>query len=167
MRRLVALAAMVVTVLLLAGCSSDTDVEKPASDRLPGVTLAALGDGEPVDLGALKGPAVVNVWASWCGPCKRELPHYAAYAKKHAGQVDVLGVDFQETRPTAARDLARASGVDYPLVADPDGKLRAVGLPKVVLVDENGKVAYEQYVEITSVAQLEKLVAEHLGVSAS
>ena len=109
---------------------------------------------------------MVNLWASWCGPCKRELPQYAAFAKKYAGKVDVLGIDFQETRPSAARELARKSGVTYPLFKDPDGKLRAVGLPKLILVDQDHKVTYQEYVEITSLAQLEKLVQKHLGVTA-
>jgi hypothetical protein len=54
--------------------------------------------------------------------------------------------------------------VEYPLYADPDGELRAIGLPKVILLDEEGEVAFEQYVEITSVSQIEKLVAKHLEV---
>ena len=108
---------------------------------------------------------MVNLWASWCAPCKRELPQYQAFAEKYAGRVDVLGVDFQETRPAAARKLARDTGVDYPLLADPDGKLRAVGLPKLILVDEDGTVAHEEYVEIESLAQLERLVEKHLGVA--
>ena len=107
---------------------------------------------------------VVNLWASWCGPCRRELPLYQAYAEKYAGKVDVVGIDFQETRPERAKELARETGVKYPLYEDPDGKLRAVGLPKLILLDAKGRVAYEQYVEISSVAQLEKLVAKHLGV---
>ena len=43
---------------------------------------------------------MINLWASWCAPCRDELPHYQAFAEKYAGKVDVLGIDFQETRPT-------------------------------------------------------------------
>jgi thiol-disulfide isomerase/thioredoxin len=150
-------------VLALSGCSSDDEAPKKA-DRLPDVSLSALTTGESVDLASLRGPMVVNLWASWCVPCRRELPLYQAYSVRYAGKVDVLGIDFQETRPDAAQELATESGVKYPLYADPDGALRAVGLPKVILLDEDGRVAYEQYVEITSVAELEKLVAKHLGV---
>ena len=46
--------------------------------------------------------------------------------------------------------------MDYPLLTDPDGKMRAVGLPKLILLDAKGRVAHEEYVEITSVAQLER-----------
>jgi cytochrome c biogenesis protein CcmG, thiol:disulfide interchange protein DsbE len=108
---------------------------------------------------------VINLWASWCGPCRKELPKYQAFAKKYAGKVDVLGIDFQETRLDAARDLVRQTGVRYPLLSDPDGKMGALGLPKLILLDASGRVAHEEYVEITSVAQLEGLVEDHLETS--
>lgn len=151
--------------LVLGGCSSEgAGAERNEPDRLPNVTLAPLTSGDDVDLASLRGPMVVNLWASWCPPCVRELPLYQAFAEKYAGKVDVVGIDFQETRAESARKLAADSGVNYPLYADPDGKLRARGLPKVILLDKEGRVAHEQYVEVTSVAQIEKLVAKHLGV---
>ena len=54
----------------------------------------------------------------------------------------------------------------YPLVTDPEGRLRNKYLPKLILLDEDGKVAYQKYVEIKSVAQLESLVEKHLEVTA-
>ena len=152
----------------MALCSAAARLEKEQAkkqDRLPDVTLQPLDDGKPLDLAGVRGPMVVNLWASWCGPCERELPLYQAFAKKHAGTVDVLGVDWQETQKEKARALARRSGVTYPLVTDPDGKLRTQALPKLILVDREGRVAHEQYVEITSVAQLERLVETHLKVT--
>lgn len=156
---------VVAVLLLVAGCAS-SGVATPKQDapaRLPDLTLAAFQEGDPLDLRALRGPAVVNLWASWCPPCRRELPLYQAFAQKYDGQVKVIGVDFQETRDDRAQALIRRTGVRYPLFSDPDGKLRANALPKVLLVDEDGRVAYEAYVEITSLAQLEKLVDQHLG----
>jgi thiol-disulfide isomerase/thioredoxin len=148
----------------VGGCSKDQARSKEP-DRLPDVTLASLTGGDPLDLSTVRGPMVINLWASWCTPCRKELPQYQAYAEKNAGKVDVLGIDFQETRPAAARQLARETGVQYPLFADPDGDLRAIGLPKLILVDPKGRVTHEAYVEITSVAQLERLVETHLKVS--
>jgi thiol-disulfide isomerase/thioredoxin len=148
--------------LALTGCSS---TEKVRSDRLPEISLAGLHGGPSVDLRTLEGPVVVNLWASWCVPCKRELPIYAAFARKHAGTVSVLGVDFQETNGDAAAALLKASKVDYPVVTDPDGDLHAIGLPEIVLVDAHGKIAYREYVEIKSLAQLEGIVEKHLGVA--
>jgi thiol-disulfide isomerase/thioredoxin len=160
---LVALLVLVV-VVSLGGCSGEK-VQAKEADRLPDVTLASLDGGKPLELSSVRGPMVINLWASWCTPCRKELPHYQAYAAKNAGKVKVLGIDFQETRPAAARELARETGVQYPLFSDPDGDLRAIGLPKVILVDPQGRVTHEAYVEITSVAQLERLVETHLKVS--
>ncbi|GAB3988378.1 hypothetical protein GCM10028771_00970 [Nocardioides marmoraquaticus] len=168
------MAAAVVLALALGGCGGgepagdvSRDLTAPTSGgRLPDVRLASLdGDDAPaLDLASLRGPVVVNLWASWCGPCKAELPIYADFAERHGDRVAVVGVDYEETSVDAARALAERSGVTYPLYADPDGELRAVALPKLLLVDEGGEVALEQYVEITSRRQLEDLVGEHLGV---
>jgi cytochrome c biogenesis protein CcmG, thiol:disulfide interchange protein DsbE len=159
-------AALAALLLLLTGCSSSPDkAAKTSSDALPDVTLSSFGSGRPLDLSAIKGPAVVNVWASWCGPCRKELPHYQAFSEQYAGKVRVLGVDFQDTRLDKARALIKKSGVTYPLLADPDGKLRSRALPEVILVDAKGRVAYRQYVEIESVAELQRLVEKHLGVA--
>jgi len=155
----------VLAALVLSGCSSEgTGTKQEEPDRLPAVRLAPLSSGAGVDLASLRGPTVINLWASWCVPCLRELPLYQAYAEKYARKVDVVGIAFQETSVAKAKKLATDTGVEYPLYVDPDGKLRAIGLPKVILLDEKGGVAFEQYVEITSVAQIEKLVAQHLGV---
>ena len=163
-RPVLSVAATLVALALVLGACSSREPQSTKSDRLPDLTLAALEAGDPVRLSTLRGPLVINLWASWCGPCREELPRYAAFAKKYAGRVDVLGIDFQETRPAAAVKLAADTGVDYPLYADPDGKLRAIGLPKILLVDKDGRIAFEKYVEITSVGQLEQMVRTHLGV---
>jgi cytochrome c biogenesis protein CcmG/thiol:disulfide interchange protein DsbE len=159
------LAPVVAVLLVLGGCSSSKDTK--VGNQLPDVTLQPLGGGQPVDLSELRGPLVINLWASWCGPCRKELPQYQAFAQKYAGKVDVLGVDWQETRSKAATKLARDTGVTYPLVTDPEGRMRAQALPKLILVDEDGHVAHEEYVKITSVAQLEHLVQQSLKVPAA
>jgi cytochrome c biogenesis protein CcmG/thiol:disulfide interchange protein DsbE len=161
MRRL---AVLVAALVLVTGCSSEKQ-DTTVGTELPDVTLQPLGGGQPVDLAELKGPLVINLWASWCGPCREELPQYQAFAQKYAGRVDVLGVDWQDTRAAQARALVRSTGVTYPLVTDPAGRLRAQALPKVILVDRDGKVAHQEYARITSVKMLEGLVQRYLEVS--
>ena len=160
MTRVVALLACL--LMLLSGCAGKGAVARPA-DRLPATTLESFDSGPSLDLSRLRGPAVINVWASWCGPCRTELPRYQSFAQKYAGKVKVIGVDFQDTQMGQARDLIRQTGVRYPLYKDPGGTIRARVLPQVLLVDAQGRVAYRKYVEITSLAQLEKLVDQHLG----
>jgi cytochrome c biogenesis protein CcmG/thiol:disulfide interchange protein DsbE len=162
-RRLVALVAGLVAVLLLAGCGG---AEKPrAVDRLPDVTLQGLtGASKPTNLRDLRGPMVVNLWANWCRPCRREMPIYERFHRAHPG-VGVLGVDWRDPNHDSALQFAAATGVTYPLVVDPEGsKVRARVLPTLILVDAKGRIAYQAYVEIKSQKQLEDLVRRHLGV---
>lgn len=138
----------------------------PARDGLPDVTLPCLGGGTAMTMSRLRGPLVVNLWAQWCGPCREEMPYYAAFARKYAGKVAVLGIDSRDYQPRAALQLAKQEGVGYPLVSDQAPAIRGVGtaLPQVILIDRSGRVAYQQAVQIKSVSQLSDLVGEYLGV---
>ena len=136
---------------------------------LPDITLSCLGGGQDVDLGSLRGPLVVNLWAQWCGPCREELPYYQRLHVEAGDVVDLIGVDYQDTQPGAALEMAAAAGVTYPLLADPGAALRVPlkvrGLPGVVFVDGDGKVTHVEYVVIRSYDQLQDLVEEHLDVT--
>jgi thiol-disulfide isomerase/thioredoxin len=165
-KRLLVLAAVLCLAASLGGCADDGGTPTPGrSDRLPAVSLPSLTGGDAVDLGAFRGPAVVNLWAQWCGPCKRELPIYEQFFGRHGDRVPVLGVDWQDTQAGKARALAKKSGVTYPLVVDSEPAIRAEFLPRLVLVDAQGRIAFQEYVEIKSLGQLEGLVEKHLGVT--
>jgi thiol-disulfide isomerase/thioredoxin len=136
---------------------------------LPAVTLPCLGGGRAVDLARLRGPMVVNLFAQWCGPCRKELPYFERLHRAGEGRVRVLGVDYLDTRPGQALELARRAGVTYPLVADPAGALRADlrirGLPGVVLLGADGKVADVEFRVFGSYAELRSFVQHGLDVS--
>lgn len=120
----------------------ETAGEGPADLR--GITAECLGDGKPVDIAAtLQAPVLVNMWATWCGPCKTELPVLAEYAKEpDAIKVVTLGV---ESRPADALELLTALNVKLPALLDEDGtarqKLHPVGLPASYLVKADGSVS--------------------------
>jgi len=144
----------------------------PADAALPDISLPCLGGGPGVDLSTLQGPLVINLWAQWCEPCRDELPYYQRLHEEGAGKVRVLGIDYLDPQPGGALALAEATGVTFPSLADPDGRLRQVwrvrGLPGVLFVDEQGRVtnpdARPTYLVIESYDQLADLVREHLGV---
>lgn len=142
----------------------------PTDDGMPDITLPCLGGGGDVDVAGLRGPMVVNLWASWCGPCRKELPIYQQFHDRYGDRVAVLGIDYNDVQPEAALELARDTGVTYPLLADPGSELEGTstfptipGVPWVVLIDADGVVVHRQAVEVTSLAQLVDLVDEHLG----
>ena len=91
-------------------------------------------------------PVLVNIWASWCGPCTEEAPHLASFAKETAGKVQFVGVDILDKRP-AAQDFIARFGWTYPSVFDPDGSIRDglgyLGQPVTILFDRTGKQVFE------------------------
>ena len=122
---------------LLAACSSTSETVK-----LPRVTLTDLTTGDKVDWPADR-PLVINLWATWCAPCRKEMPAFQAVHEKLGDQVTIAGVS-DDPDLDGARKAAKAAGVDYPLLVDIDSRLMVdlgiAGLPATVFVDENGTV---------------------------
>ena len=144
----------------------------PVTGGLPDLALPCLGGGEAVPLSSLEGPLVVNFWAQNCAPCRTEMPILQSFHEDHRGKVGVVGIDWQDVQPRAALELARDTGVTYPLLADVDDETsgagplpRVRGLPLLVLVDEDGVVLHHEFVALESRGQLDALVEEHLGVA--
>lgn len=102
----------------------------PAADAgvqegpLTGLVVPCLGDSRPVSLSAAYAgrPALLNVWASWCLPCRKELPALAEYARRQ-GALPVVGVNVQD-RASSALELLTEVGVHYPSVVDVNGQLQ-------------------------------------------
>jgi len=168
MRPAVVLAGALVAVTALSGCTrSDTT----SDTRLPAVEVTEFSGDGTVDLASLEGPMVINLWASYCKPCREEMPVLEEFHEAHGDAVAVVGIDYQDPQRENAEELVRETGVTYRLLADPLGELNSadpfpnlMGLPFLALVDENGNVTHMEYGEIESVGELEGLIEEHLGL---
>ena len=187
--------AVLLAALLLAGCAGSPSLTPPdAASRidvatpelaalkrqagiedcprvsgehadLPDVTLPCLGGGPEVALRSIQGPAVVAVWAQWCGPCRRELPWYQRLHERAGPRLTVLGIDWQDTQPGRALELAQLTGVTFPSVADLDAEVAdgGRGLPLAYFIDADGAVTPKRG-ELQGYAELVDLVADHTGV---
>lgn len=138
---------------------------------MPGVTLPCLGGGRSVDVAGLRGPTIVNFWASWCGDCRKEMPALAAYAK-HQSAVRVLGIDFLDPQPGAALELAKGSDVGYPLVADTKGALDKAspmphisGLPLTVFLDAQGSIVHIEAGAMLTEKDVAEAALKYLGAT--
>ena len=118
----------------------------PAAER----QLAPELDGEwlvppPGRLAELRGkPVVINLWASWCVPCRKEAPELARFDQELRSRAQLVGVDFQDAKQDALA-FVREFGWRFPNVRDPQGKLASryglAGLPTTYVLDRQGRIA--------------------------
>jgi len=129
-------------------------LHQQANDILPGGRK-----GLDARLRALRGhPVVVNVWGSWCGPCRVELPIIQRASLDWGKQVAFLGVDSSDNRGNARKLLADIP-VTYPSYEDPDGKIFTHyglrGAPSTIYYDATGKQTYLHQGQYLDRAQLD------------
>jgi thiol-disulfide isomerase/thioredoxin len=140
----------------------------PQRKDLPAITLDCFTGGKAMQVGLLRGPAVVNLWATWCPPCREELPVFQQLADRATDRVHVVGVDTMDDR-AAAVDLADGLGLTFPSLVDPNREvLRAfagAGLPMTLFVDGDGKVRHVYNAKALDGPALAALVERHLGVA--
>ena len=153
----------------VAGCESfaSDGTSAAGEEGVPAVRLPCLTDGAELALDDLGGrPVLVNLWASWCAPCREEMPLLQQAYERYGDQIGFLGVDTQDTRSAAVSFLADF-GITYAHVVDDDKQLLtelgAPGLPLTLAVDADGRIVDRQIGQM-SAARLEELAT---GLAAS
>lgn len=171
-----ALALLVVVVvaagvLLLGGDTPDdtgTSLDTPIGNAAPDFSVTLL-DGTEFRLSrhlADDGrPVILNLWASWCSPCRAEMPAIDAAARTHT-DVFFLGVAVDDD-PVAAEQFAREIGVTYPLAIDESERVGrrypTPGLPATFLIGSDGSILRTVYGQIHE-AQIADLIATQFGL---
>jgi thiol-disulfide isomerase/thioredoxin len=197
-RRPVAGLLALATVLALAGCSGATSngasriapkvnlakyvaeakldacpksSSTSISGGLPNLTFSCLGDGPAVHLAGLRGPALINVWGSWCVPCRDEANYLSSAYRSVRGKVIFLGIDTEDESDSALTFGARkvSPPTRYPSVVDPDRKFlialaKAPGPPETVFIGSSGKVVHVRLGGYTSTAAVQADIATYLNV---
>lgn len=147
------------TVLLLCAACDSPSVDRGPGNAAPAQNAAAAPllpettsalptfDAATYEqlLGQLQGtPVVVNIWASWCGPCRAEAPVLARAARKYGDRVQFLGIDIQDERGSA-RQFITEYGWTYPSLFDPSGSIRDhlgfPGQPDTIFYGRDGAIA--------------------------
>ena len=162
-----AVALVVVLVIGLSSAAKESS-KPPAATTLSANEIAQRLDGAPpalaalhrqanqilpgarkglrTRLAALKGhPAVVNIWAAWCGPCRAEMPVMQRVSLDMGKQVAFVGVDLKDNKEAATTFLAKTP-VTYPSYDDPSGQVynaeKLVGVPSTLFFDKDGKQTF-------------------------
>ena len=188
--RLVTAIAVLLSAVLLAGCTASTDapqqtgsefrfvegtpsgevIAKDDRQDAPDITGELL-NGEPYALNERAGKIVVmNFWASWCAPCRIEAPDLQHIYQTYQPQgVEMIGVLVRDTKGQG-QTFSQQVGMTYPSLYDPSAKIALqlngyplAAIPSTVVIDADGKVA-AAYVSVVDLASLtstiEKLLAE-------
>ena len=132
-----------------------------------GVQLDCLDRSEGAQLGALLGPMVVNVWGSWCGPCKEEMSVLRAFHERAKDKVQLIGVDVEEANFDEGQRFVERNGITWPNLYDPDGRSReyfGMGVPVTWFIAADGSVAYKHIGVVKDLDQMLTLTEKYLGV---
>lgn len=159
-------ASSAASVTATGAVTSAGSTGKPQTVPLPDITVYD-GLGNPVKLSSFKGKKIViNAWASWCGPCKAEMPDFAMVDKESTGDYQVVMVNMAgglETRENSDRFLKNNNLEFTTMLYDTDqdltAKLQITSIPTSIFVDKSGNIHYYQQGGLTKAQVLAALAA--------
>jgi peroxiredoxin len=139
-----AAATLVLALALLAGAGCEHR-QALVGGAAPEFSLSDLG-GKAVRLANLKGRVVfLNVWATWCEPCREEMPSMESlYQRLHGPDFEMLAVNADQGDRAVVERFVREHGLTFPVLPDPDlqiaDRYRVTGYPETFLIDRNGRI---------------------------
>jgi thiol-disulfide isomerase/thioredoxin len=172
-----AISLLFVSVLLLTSCGTESPksvgngqvVSCSSIETDPnitsGTTLECLDGNSNIVLEAIKGPAIINVWGSWCAPCREEMPFLRELAA--TGKVKIIGIDVEEPNIEKGRKFVINQGITWPNLYDRDGSTKStfgMGVPVTWYINSEGEVIYKNIGVLKSRDELFSGVAKYLGV---
>ncbi len=157
--------------ILLSGCANPDSGSGPATEYGPEVgklapdfTLTGL-DGQEVSLSDFRGkPVLINFWASWCGPCRIEMPFLQeVYEEWNSKGLVVLAVNLQENRIIVEK-FAESMGLTFPILLSPGSKIplsyNVRGIPATFLIDVDGVIRDIKIGAFSGVGEIESKLAK-------
>lgn len=181
---------VLVAGVALTACGSDDGAGNPDSELTLEQATAELPEGAPPRLaaireqanelldggqdayterlGELRGtPVVVNKWASWCGPCRLEFPHFQKLAAERGDEIAFLGVDMNDSEGRAEEFLSRLP-LPYPSYFDPDARIAELlggppnAIPATAFYDRGGELVHTKFGDYKSSDELAEDIAEYV-----
>lgn len=171
------ISALVISALLLTSCGtsipSSVGNRKVIScltittdtNKTSGTTLECLDGNSKVLLESITGPVLINVWGSWCIPCRQEMPLLRELAA--TGKVQIIGIDVEEADMKSAKKFVVEQGMTWPNLYDKDGSTKSsfgMGVPVTWYLNSKSEVAYKHIGVLKSKDQLFSEVRKYLGI---
>jgi thiol-disulfide isomerase/thioredoxin len=131
-----------------------------------GIVLNCLDGKGSFVFESLRGPALLNVWGSWCYPCREEIPILVKAAK--TGKLRIIGIDASESSDAAGMKYVTSHDMNWPQLSDIKNKTKGtfgLGVPVSRLIDVDGKTVYEKIGPFRSYTQLQSAAKTFLGIS--
>jgi thiol-disulfide isomerase/thioredoxin len=177
------LSLLLFITLLLSGCLTGEKTPTLALGEIPScdqidtskvtkktLQMNCLDGSSNINFHSIKGPIIINVWASWCEGCREEMPYfidlYANPVLKN-GEVKLLGIDVDEKNAESGPNFIKSYGMSWPHLEDVDGRSKIVfgpGVPVTYFLDKSGEIIHKHIGAFLSKAQLYEAVEKYFEV---
>ena len=119
-----------------------------------------------MDLRSIHGPAVVNVWGSWCAECVAEIPIFTSFYQSKDPAVTLFGIDTAEVSQRDGVNFVLTHGITWPQLSDPNSLSKSVagnGVPVTLFISSDGNVSGIKYGPIKTISELVELSHKYLN----